>query len=409
MKLRKLISCVAAASVATAALATAVSAELVTVEQNGIFFSQTGMWMPVLYSDGTVDAKDKDIIDYGLDLSKIGSVEVTYRATDTEWFEGNFGGALVLSSQKEGDKTHNWNAKDFWGVNDEAIGINTVDEGKAMIAETLGDYTYKIVMPVDDTNSVIDGAQLVQIAFQDYNGGDFSPIEVVSMVVKDTAGAEMISFDANGNASIAPVKHELTAGTATETETETPAADEEEPKAPSDDPNALPFDLSSMYTYDFMFYGTDYTNTKEITFVLNTADDEDFGGGIMFNGTACGWDQREEYFFSGPDGDKDLKCTKIADGKYELTVAIPDGIFGTYTDEDFYAQVCLQKWWGSDPIKVAGIKLDGVDVLPAKAGDVDASTDSTKGSPDTGVADVAVVAGLALVAGGAFIVAKKRK
>ena len=63
MKLRKLISCVAAASVATAALATAVSAELVTVEQNGIFFSQTGMWMPVLYSDGTVDAKDKDIID----------------------------------------------------------------------------------------------------------------------------------------------------------------------------------------------------------------------------------------------------------------------------------------------------------------------------------------------------------
>ena len=42
-------------------------------------------------------------------------------------------------------------------------------------------------------------------------------------------------------------------------------------------------------------------------------------------------------------------------------------------------------------------------------GDVDADTDSTKGSPDTGIADVAAVAGLAVLAGGAFIVAKKRK
>ena len=42
-------------------------------------------------------------------------------------------------------------------------------------------------------------------------------------------------------------------------------------------------------------------------------------------------------------------------------------------------------------------------------GDVSAETDSTKGSPDTGVADVAAVAGLAVLAGGAFIVAKKRK
>lgn len=406
MKLRKLISCVAAASVATAALATAVSAELVTVESNRIFFSQTGMWMPVIYSDGTVDAKDKDIIDYGLDCSKIGSVEVTFKATDAEWFEGQIGGAVVLSSQKKGDKTHNWNDKQFWGVNEEELGFNTVtvDDTKTLLTENLGDLTYKVVMPVDDTNNVIDGAQLVQIAFQDFST-DFSPVEVISMVVKDTAGAEMISFDAKGNASIAPVKHESTEGAATET---TPAV-EEETQAPSDDPNALPFNLSSMYTYDFMFYGTDYTNTKEITFVLNTADDEDFGGGVMFNGTACGWDQREDYFFSGPDGDKDLKCTKIADGKYELTVAIPEGVFGTYTDEDFYAQICLQKWWGSDPIKVVGVKLDGVDVLPAKAGNVDAATDSTKGSPDTGVADVAVVAGLALVAGGAFIVAKKRK
>ena len=42
-------------------------------------------------------------------------------------------------------------------------------------------------------------------------------------------------------------------------------------------------------------------------------------------------------------------------------------------------------------------------------GNVDAATDSSKGSPDTGIADVAAVAGLAVVAAGAFVVAKKRK
>lgn len=43
------------------------------------------------------------------------------------------------------------------------------------------------------------------------------------------------------------------------------------------------------------------------------------------------------------------------------------------------------------------------------AGDVAGETDSSKGSPDTGVEDVAVVAGLAIVAAGAVLVSKKRK
>lgn len=42
-------------------------------------------------------------------------------------------------------------------------------------------------------------------------------------------------------------------------------------------------------------------------------------------------------------------------------------------------------------------------------GDVDAAVVSSKGSPDTGIADVAAAAGIAVIAAGAFIVAKKRK
>ena len=257
MKLRKLISGVAAAAVATAALATAAGAELALVDSTRIFFSGTGNWMPVIYSDGTFDAADKDVIDYGLDLTQIASVEVTFQATDPDWFEGATGGAIVLSSKSEANADHNWNGKSFWGVVDEDLGIATQDATQAVCLEKIGDYTYKAVMPVDDTNCVYEDAQLCQIAVQEW-GSDMSPMAVTSMVVKDGSGNTMISFDANGNATV--------------------------------------------------------------------------GGG----------------------------SSASADDA-------------------------------------------------AAAGDVDASTDSSKGSPDTGVADVAAVAGLAVVAAGAFIVAKKRK
>ena len=63
---------------------------------------------------------------------------------------------------------------------------------------------------------------------------------------------------------------------------------------------------------------------------------------------------------------------------------------------------------GIDKAEEAPAEEAPAEEAPA-TGDVDATTDSTKGSPDTGVADVAAVAGLAVLAGGAFIVAKKRK
>ncbi len=50
------------------------------------------------------------------------------------------------------------------------------------------------------------------------------------------------------------------------------------------------------------------------------------------------------------------------------------------------------------------------DAAPAAtAGDTTAAVTSSKGSPDTGIADVAAVAGIAVVAAGALVVAKKRK
>ena len=86
-------------------------------------------------------------------------------------------------------------------------------------------------------------------------------------------------------------------------------------------------------------------------------------------------------------------------------------------DQGGYAHIWMMDWSnGDDAVKVCGMDIlgkDGSNLLEAapapEAGNVDAATDSSKGSPDTGAADVAAVAGLAVVAAGAVVVAKKRK
>ncbi len=282
MRFRKLIAGAAALTIAAASLATAAGAELIEIDDvkgaNGlnIFDSTSSSWMPIGYSNGERDASSKDVIDYGVDWSKAATIEVVFVVDDQdpnysrdEW-DGGFGGAIVLSSQADGNTTHNWNAKDFWGVVDEELELDTVDPNKAITLEKIGDYTYKAVCPVDDDNYVVDNAQLVQICIQDWSGVTWWAMRVDSMTVLDASGNAIIGWDSTGNVVGA------TAAAAAPAEEPAPAATEEPAPAPA-------------------------------------------------------------------------------------------------------------------------------------TGDVAAATDSSKGSPDTGVADVAAVAGLAIVAAGAFIVAKKRK
>ena len=57
----------------------------------------------------------------------------------------------------------------------------------------------------------------------------------------------------------------------------------------------------------------------------------------------------------------------------------------------------------------AAAEAPAAEAPAATAGDTAAAVTSSKGSPDTGVADVAAVAGIAVVAAGAVVIAKKRK
>ena len=110
----------------------------------------------------------------------------------------------------------------------------------------------------------------------------------------------------------------------------------------------------------------------------------------------------------------------------DVSVAVDGEVVKTvdtvaYDESASYIQIFLANVWNSDignwglafPSEDVAITftvsgLDNAAAAPA-TGDVAAATVSTKGSPETGIEDVAVVAGIALLAGGAFIVAKKRK
>jgi len=217
MKFRKVFAGIAAAAIAATAVTAAAGAELIEVEDikdsNGLllFDSAASSWMPIGYSNGERDASQKAVIDYGVDWSKAASIEIIFVVDDQDpnysrddW-DGGFGGGIVLSSQADGNTTHNWNAKQFWGVIDEDLELETVDENKDIILEKVGDYTYKAVCPIDDDNYVVDNAQLVQICIQDWSGVTWWAMKVDSMTVKDASGNALIAWDAAGKCSLAPV------------------------------------------------------------------------------------------------------------------------------------------------------------------------------------------------------------
>lgn len=341
MKLRKVLSSVVAGSLAVSAMAITSSATLKVVPQDGHFRSGTGSWMPVLYSDGTFDATEKDPTDYGIDCTQIGSVEVTITPDDPEWFDGSFGGAIVLSSKSEGNETHNWNGKEYWGTVDEdaETPIDSVAADKPVVFVKTGDYTYTGTMIVDDTNCVFENPHLVQIAIQEW-GQNMCDMVVKSMVVKDKDGNEMISFDENGKASLPLL------------DASAPADDAADDEAEADD------------TAD----DADTDDTADDADTDDTADDADADEDDADADDVDADDAADE---DDADADDEVPA--------ETTAAPAETTAAPATSQ-----------------------------APA-AGNVDAATDSSKGSPDTGVADVAAVAGLAIVAGGAVLVAKKRK
>ena len=151
------------------------------------------------------------------------------------------------------------------------------------------------------------------------------------------------------------------------------------------------------------------------------------GGGIGTNANSTGWASTE---WGKASGEKPI-VTEFDDQGVTVLELVSDA--SLFAADDAYAQLWIQCWGGTMNIisvevlgadgeviaeavvgEVAEVEAPTEDEAPVEdeapaTGDVDAETDSSKGSPDTGVEDVAVVAGLAIVAAGAVLVSKKRK
>ena len=212
-----------AAAVMAAASVVSANATLAVSENPADGLSSgTGMWMRKVFVPS-------ENVDCGIDCTKMGSITFTITAADKDYFEGMFGGAVVVSCGPASicPADHNWVSKSYWGCNDEELEITTVGEDTDILANKVGDYTYELVCPIDDSNciypEVLENADgYVQIALQEW-GQDMSDIVVLSMEIKDTSGATMVKFDGDGNVvggGAAPAEEEAVA-----------PADEEKPVA----------------------------------------------------------------------------------------------------------------------------------------------------------------------------------
>lgn len=187
-------------------------------------------------------------------------------------------------------------------------------------------------------------------------------------------------------------------------------------------PNGDAFDQPGKYVYEASKdlgdkLGDCYGVTVNIT-PANADLPEGIGGGICANNDPFTWVE-----FGNDGAGKPI----VTDGK-TITLTSDSALFSKGEE----SQIIIEGWWGSD-FSVDGIVYlgkDGKNLLAADAAPAATEAASTtaaapadtqapaaegntapsdKGNADTGVEGVAVVAALAVLAGGAVVVAKKRK
>lgn len=201
-------------------------------------------------------------------------------------------------------------------------------------------------------------------------------------------------------------------------------------------------------------YGVDVEAIAQIR-VRFTTDDPDFfegsfGGSVI---TSCNggtmteaevaqhnWPSNEwwgvldeELEIATQAADKRCLTEKVGDYTYEIVCNIEQGYNNLYNTAGC-VQIGVQEW-GADVSHMVVLNVTCLDAsgnvlisfdekgaatvggstsAPAQtaapaAGDVAAAANSSKGSPETGVEDAAVAAGLAILAGGAALIARKKK
>ncbi len=215
MKIRKFLSVAAAAAVVASTVAVTASADFSAIEGGAecLLADGGGNYGICLLSDGT-NNDGIPAMSVGIDLNKVAHVAFTFQVVDNaderDFWDGEIGGAIVISAHS--DKTaedqelynkYNWvTAGQFWGVEDEALDINTVDPAQSFVTTKVGDYQYKV--EGDVTNPFTDGdignLSLYRVFMQVWNCP--TQVEVVQTEMSDAEGNVLATFDAMGTPNI---------------------------------------------------------------------------------------------------------------------------------------------------------------------------------------------------------------
>ncbi len=136
------------------------------------------------------------------------------------------------------------------------------------------------------------------------------------------------------------------------------------------------------FSYDLVAAGVDYENITAVTITFTVSSQESgFGGGFIFNGDECGWDQAE---WGNADAGKAISAVATGnENEFTITREIPAGTFNSAEGESGnWAQIVISSWWGAD------LEISKIEFAGAAAGDA---------TPMVAVAMVAMVACAAFV------------
>lgn len=201
------------------------------------------------------------------------------------------------------------------------------------------------------------------------------------------------------------------------------------------EPITLDSKSDKMVQYNIALFDMGAINTIQVLGTMPTGEWNGGGGGIGFD-TTDGWQQVD--FELGKDD-----AYKVDEsGNVDITVTV-DGWTADTAKEDGLLQIGW--WWGSaDVLNITDILINGESVMnkelaaaptdteskpeeseskpeeseskpeeseskPEESKPEESKTDETKPNVDTGVEGIAAVVGVAAVAAGALVVAKKRK
>ncbi len=210
MKLSKIFAGIAASAITASALTASASALIAfpPAEESHPGAATAGSYLVQVFNVGSPE-EGKPATDYGIDVTTIARVEVTFEVAEGEsrdWFEGGCGGSVVVSSNGDQytDEEYNklnWPSREWWGVSDPDLGLETLAADKVCVTEKVGDYTYKVAADIEPDMRPLAKAGCVQIGLQEW-GDPMNDYKVIDLSIFNDAGEKLISFDWYGNPTL---------------------------------------------------------------------------------------------------------------------------------------------------------------------------------------------------------------